>query len=256
MMKKILPIAVSALLIGLSGCASSGQSNTSNTSTSKLPSRPNQGTQTNHTSQVTQTNQGAVLNMSGSVKGFDVANYQFSGKKGQVLRIVRNNTSPKIQLSLSSLDVQGDPIMLSGDYQVLPYTGRYQLVVGQNRNDARDSSAPVAYNLSARLEDQKVSTAATGANVSVNYRCDDGKNLSVAYSGMQSARVSVGGIAETLRFDNQYSKPNNPVFSSKDYMLSVGTADSGNLQQSQVYSLNSFKRSQDGEIVVQDCQAL
>lgn len=252
-MKKLIPM----LIVGttatafLFGC-SAEQTNSTSINTSK---------NTPVTNITAQHAQEQAFKMTGTITGNKADTYNFSAQKGQILRVIRNNTSPDIQLNVQYLGSTNSPAgqtSLDGNYQTLPFTGNYQIIVNQTRNDARNHpNATLHYDLTTRIENVKAAT--NTANITVRYQCDDNKGLTINYflnGNTAMAAINFQNVSQNLQLDGRYSQPNNPVYSNADYMISVGTPDSGNLNQSTIYSVNSFHNSSDGEIVLQNCQAL
>lgn len=212
--------------------------------------------------------QGAVAqqyNYTGSLSGYESRVYQVTAQKGQLLRVVRSNTSPKLEINLRYVgnDSNAANQPLRGDFQVLPASGTYEIIIGQTRNDARKApNVELPYNLQVFVENmaatqQPVSVPAQGINqvagTQVTYVCDRGATFNVVYSGNR-ANLTINGQPQSLELSRQYGGQDNPVFANKDYMISVGVVTPGNYQQSELYSILSFKRSANGEAIYQNCQ--
>lgn len=200
-------------------------------------------------------------NYTGSISGTETRVYQFTAQRGQLLRVVRTNTSQKIDVNLRYVgnDAAARNAVLRGDYQILPATGTYEIIVGQSRQDARKQPlANVGYNLQVVIENVAGATYSqpqsyASNSSSVNYVCDNGTNFTVVYTG-STASLNIRGVPQTLYLNSQYGGADNPVFTNKDYMLSVGTPTVGNYRQSEIYSILSFAKSRNGQAIYQNCQ--
>lgn len=247
-MKKSMSFLAIAIFV-TAGCASNVNSNTGKKHDVHTDNRS------------VPTNQGSnnpVLNIEGSLTGYNSQEYIFKANANQVLRVVRENTSDNVVLTLQYLGTNTNIEALSGDFQVLPYTGEYKLVVSQTRNDARNNpKAEIKFNLKAYVTDQQNNS--NQHNDVVNYKCDNNKTLDVTYrfaNKDSSATVSYENTLQLLKFDPQYSKQNNPVFSNSRYMLSIGTVKEGVFGDSTVYSLIDLQQSKDGYLLLQNCQKI
>lgn len=252
--KKIFALAlVTSYIAALSGCNTTSENNSQYANTAET-SHTNSQSNSAH-SNVTNPQS---LDIKGSITGYDTKEYIFHAQANQVLRVVRQNTSDDVVLKLLYLGNNNKTSELSGDFQVLPYTGDYKLIVSQTRNDARKHpNTAINFNLKAFITDQQ--QPSNQQNYVVNYECDGNKNLSVTYhfnNQKTSATVTYGGISQQLNFDTQYSKKNNPVFSNNNYSLSVGTINDGVFGDSTVYSLVDLKKSKDGYLLLQNCQKI
>ena len=247
--KKILALAfVMSCIATLAGC------NTTPDNSSQYTN----AVETSHKNSHSNIANPQVLDIKGSITGYDTKEYIFHAQANQVLRVVRQNTSDDVVLNLLYLGNNNKTSELSGDFQVLPYTGDYKLIVSQTRNDARKhANTAINFNLKAFITDQQ--QPSNQQNYVVNYKCDSNKNLSVTYhfnNQKTSATVTYDNISQQLNFDDQYSKKNNPVFSNNNYLLSVGTINDGVFGDSMVYSLIDLKKSKDGYALLQNCQKL
>ncbi|MFB2539775.1 MULTISPECIES: hypothetical protein [unclassified Acinetobacter] len=236
---KFMNITVLGLSLGLlSGCT-----------TTATPSKVEQPTSA--TSVANQINVEQRQRITGNISGYDVEKYQFYGKKGQLLRVVRQDTSQKIELGLEYLGkgVGSATDSLAGDYQILPYTGEYQLIIGQTRNDARKSNAPINYNLTAYISDLHQPQGVAD----MTYQCDNNQTLSVNYTG-NMATASFNNQIEKMVLNRNYGGGDNLVYANKNYMLSITTPSERNFTQSMVNSLNSLKTDANGVVILQNCQ--
>ncbi|MBE2896470.1 hypothetical protein HPC38_06230 [Pasteurellaceae bacterium HPA106] len=176
--------------------------------------------------------------------------YRFWAKKGQLLTVANLVDSP-VEYALLPIKHNVEQI-LSGRYQVLPYTGMYEWRAVLNRQFARTHSKDT-FHYAVRFKIENVTEPNVFPPMQINYRCSNAQFLPVHFlleEGKSAVGLNWQGKSLKLIQSGKYSQPNNPVYANEHYMLSLGTLDNGNLMQSQVYSLLSLD---DDKAVLQDC---
>lgn len=96
--------------------------------------------------QISLNAQGAAR-LVGSVRGLGMDTYQFSGNAGDVIRIISAKTTA-MEFAIFSPEMG----MRFGNYQVLPYTGVYELRIVNNRKDSARNRKARHYDVTFTLQ--------------------------------------------------------------------------------------------------------
>lgn len=189
--------------------------------------------------------------LNGTIQGYAVDRYSFYAKKGQIVSLEVLQKDPQIQFTLAYAK-KTKQVDLAANYQVLPYSGKYILTVGQMRNDARKQPKERHF-YHVKLVIDNPTQAQVNDNLKVVYRCDNGKTLAVEYV-QQQAQVLWQGKKQTLSLDKKLSSSENTVFANQQYLLSLQTISPANWQHSKINSwLALGKKATDDRVLLQEC---